>query len=49
MRTSDIILAILAGAVLGAFSGSCSGCALFAPEGEASFWSAPADWPGVRP
>jgi ribosomal protein S27E len=28
---------------------SCGGCAMLSPEGEASFWSAPADWPGVKP
>ena len=31
------------------YMAGCTGCALVRPEGEATFQSVPADWPGVKP
>lgn len=47
IKTLLAVLGLVAAIAAGMYG--CSGCALVAPEGEAGFWSAPADWPGVHP
>lgn len=49
MRNSDLIFAMVAALGLAAICGSCSGCALFVPEGEATFWSEPASAMEAQP
>jgi hypothetical protein len=49
MRNPNLFFALMAACFLAAICGSCSGCALFVPEGEATFWSEPASATEAQP